>query len=212
MARERPFPSLPGGAGDDDTIVYKIHTGGGQVVVGGETVFIGADGIQVVASLDGNYQDQNAYTFMDDDGYDIGGLYGRDDEGQNVIGLRAVDPPAAGDDTILQLVSTADPSNVGTAAALVTIAAERVGEAADTAISLGKDNVKSEIDILTGLGNGRVRIAPRINLMGAAYELCDIYISGSYFVIKYSDSGTTRYKYLDLTGTGTTWGHSTTEP
>jgi hypothetical protein len=38
------------------------------------------------------------------------------------------------------------------------------------------------------------------------------YLKDGKFILKYSDSGTWRYKYLDMTGTGTTWVHSTTEP
>jgi hypothetical protein len=209
--RKRPFPLSTYGPGDDDTIIYKI-SGQGNVLVGGETVFIGDDGIQVVASLSGNYEDQNAYTFVDNDGYDIGGLYGRDDAGQNIIALRAVDPPGNGDDTILQIVSTADPTNAGTAAATVSITADRAGEPTDTTITLLKDDNESEIDILTNLSSGRVRIGPKINLAGGSLELCDIYVKGTNFIIKYDDGGTTRYKYLDLAGTGTTWAHSTSEP
>ncbi|MDX1418092.1 MAG: hypothetical protein R3293_28075 [Candidatus Promineifilaceae bacterium] len=212
MTRERPFPIAPGSPGDDETIVYRITPGGASVVIAGDTVHIGDDGIQVVASLSGNYGDQNAYTFIDNDGYDIGGLYARDDSGQNVIGLRAVDPPANGDDVLLQLVATADPTSVTTAAAQVQITADRVGESTDTYINLEKDNNSSEIDIITGGSGGRVRISPMLNLLGAALELCDIYIKSSYLIIKYNDAGTTRYKYLDLSGTGTSWTHSTSEP
>ena len=39
-----------------------------------------------------------------------------------------------------------------------------------------------------------------------------IYMSGSKFVIGYDDSGTMRYKYLDLSGTGVTWVHTTSKP
>lgn len=38
------------------------------------------------------------------------------------------------------------------------------------------------------------------------------YIRGGNFIIQYNDSGTVRYKYLDLTGTGVTWTQSTTAP
>lgn len=38
------------------------------------------------------------------------------------------------------------------------------------------------------------------------------YIKGSKFVIQWNDAGTVRYKYLDLTGTGVTWVHTTTAP
>jgi hypothetical protein len=38
------------------------------------------------------------------------------------------------------------------------------------------------------------------------------YLKGGLFVIQYNDGGTVRYKSLDLTGTGSTWAHSTTPP
>lgn len=38
------------------------------------------------------------------------------------------------------------------------------------------------------------------------------YTKGGKFVIQYNDAGTVRYKYLDLTGTGTTWTHTTSAP
>lgn len=38
------------------------------------------------------------------------------------------------------------------------------------------------------------------------------YRKGSLIVFKYNDSGTIRYKYLDMAGTGVTWVHTTTAP
>lgn len=38
------------------------------------------------------------------------------------------------------------------------------------------------------------------------------YYKSGKFIIQYNDGGTTRYKYLDLTGTGATWIHTTTAP
>jgi hypothetical protein len=46
----------------------------------------------------------------------------------------------------------------------------------------------------------------------AAGAACNVYMKGDKFVIQYRDGTTTRYKYLDLTGTGVTWTHSTTAP
>ena len=40
----------------------------------------------------------------------------------------------------------------------------------------------------------------------------NIYIKGDKLVLQFDDGGTVRYKYLDLTGTGVTWVHSTTAP
>lgn len=39
-----------------------------------------------------------------------------------------------------------------------------------------------------------------------------IYVKGGKLVVQYNDSGTTRYKYLDLASTGVAWTHSTTAP
>ena len=211
MTRKRPFPIQPDLPADDDTLVYKIFgtAADSSYLVIGDTVFLSDEGIEVLASSDGNYSDQNAYTFRDDDGYDIGGMYARDDSGQNIVAVRAVDPIAAGDDVLLEFQSLADPTTVSTATATLNLQADREGETTDTYISLTKDNNSSKINIIT---TDRVRISPVINLLGASFELCDLYIKGTYFILKFNDSGTTRYKYLDLSGTGVTWVHSTTEP
>lgn len=39
-----------------------------------------------------------------------------------------------------------------------------------------------------------------------------IYLKSNKFIFQYNDAGTVRYKYLDLTGTGVTWVHTTTAP
>ena len=39
-----------------------------------------------------------------------------------------------------------------------------------------------------------------------------VYVKGDKFIIQWNDAGTVRYKYLDLTGTGVTWVHTTTAP
>lgn len=41
---------------------------------------------------------------------------------------------------------------------------------------------------------------------------CNLYMKADKLIIQYNQSGTVRYKYLDLTGTGVTWQHSTTAP
>jgi hypothetical protein len=38
------------------------------------------------------------------------------------------------------------------------------------------------------------------------------YLRDQKMVFQYNDGGTVRYKYLDLTGTGVTWVHTTTPP
>ncbi len=41
---------------------------------------------------------------------------------------------------------------------------------------------------------------------------CNVYFKSNKLVIQYNDAGTTRYKYLDLNGTGVTWIHTTVAP
>jgi hypothetical protein len=41
---------------------------------------------------------------------------------------------------------------------------------------------------------------------------CNVYMKANNFVIAYNDGGTVRYKYLLLSGTGSTWTHSTSAP
>jgi len=211
MTRKRTFPVQPQLPGDDDTLVYKIFGTelDSNYLVIGDTVFLSTEGIEILASTDGNYNDQNAYTFINADRYDIGGMYARDDAGQNVVALRAVDPTAVGDDVIVSMQALADPENVSTATATINLQADREGESTDTYISINKDDNSSDINIIT---TDRVRISPKIQMLGASYELCNFYIKGTKLIVYYNDGGTTRYKYLELSGTGVTWQHSTSEP
>lgn len=40
----------------------------------------------------------------------------------------------------------------------------------------------------------------------------NLYLNGSKLIAQYDDSGTVRYKYLELIGTGVAWVHTTTAP
>lgn len=40
----------------------------------------------------------------------------------------------------------------------------------------------------------------------------NIYMRGNRLIVQFNDGGTVRYKYLDLSGTGVTWVHTTTAP
>ena len=202
----RKFPVIPAPASDTD-ISYNVQHFQGATLVVGDTVFMSDEGLEVLASDDGSYYAVNAYSFIDADRNEIGGMYGRNDSGPNVVGFRVVDEAANNDDTVLEIASTSTTS----AEATVTIQANREGESTDTYLYLER-SANSEIDLITNAAAGRVRIRPRLNLVGESLELCDIYITGSYFVIKYTDGGTVRYKYLDLSGTGVTWVHDTSEP
>lgn len=46
----------------------------------------------------------------------------------------------------------------------------------------------------------------------SANDAVHIYIKSDKLIFQFNDGGTVRYKYLDLTGTGVTWVHTTTAP
>jgi len=48
--------------------------------------------------------------------------------------------------------------------------------------------------------------------VGAASAAINVYMKADKLVFQYDDAGTTRYKYLDMTGTGVTWVHATVAP
>jgi hypothetical protein len=208
---KRTFPILSPDS-EDGRVSYHVAADlsqlSGKTLVIGETVFLSDEGVAVLSSQSGQFESVSAYNFVDGAGQVIGGLYARDDAGQNVVGLRATDAAESGDDTTLYVISEAQPG----ATAVVQLGALLAGENEDTYISLERSESASEIDLITEMAGGRVRVAPQLQLLGAGYAVCDLYIKGSYLIIKYIDGGTTRYKYLDLSGTGTAWQQGTSEP
>jgi hypothetical protein len=206
------FPITPGPDDSDGGITYSVGIElsrfTGSTLIIGDTVFLSDEGVEVLASTDGNYYAVNAYSFRDADNEEIGGMYARDDAGQNIVGFRVVDQAGNDDDTILEIVSHCE-DTVGVTASVI-IGTKRGTSSMDTVIQI-EDDGTGEIDILTPTG-GRVRIGEKLNLLGASGALCDVYMKSSYFILKYNDGGTTRYKYLNLSGTGTTWTHSPSEP
>jgi hypothetical protein len=205
------FPITPGPTERESGINYSIgielQRFTGSTLVIGDTVFLSDDGVEVLASDDGSYYAVNAYSFKDVDNNEIGGMYARDDAGNNVVGFRVVDEAGNDDDTTLEIASTSTTD----ATAIVELIANREMEDTDTYIHLERSDTAQEIDILTP-SSGRVRIGQKLQLLGSSAELCDIYIKGTKLIIKYSDAGTPRYKYLDLSGTGATWAYSSSEP
>lgn len=62
-------------------------------------------------------------------------------------------------------------------------------------------------------GNGTTMYdTPSNPLNNGLVSQANIYIRNGKLVIQYNDAGTVRYKYLDLTGTGVTWTHTTSAP
>ena len=163
MTREFPTTSVPPASEGD--INYSLdlqlqHFTGATLVVG-DTVFLSDDGVEVLASTDGSYYAVNAYSFRDADAEEIGGMYARDDSGQNVVGFRVVDEADNDDDTVLEIESRSTTS----ATASVVISAARGDGAADTYIQLENDG-SGEIDLIAPAA-GHVRIGEKLNLLGA---------------------------------------------
>jgi hypothetical protein len=207
----RKFPVTPQPAESEGGINYSVgielNRFTGSTLVIGDTVFLSDDGVEVLASTDGSYYSVNAYSFIDSDNEEIGGMYGRDDSGQNVVGFRAVDIAENGDDTLVQIASTCESG----ATASASITANQDGVSGSASITLEQGDSTSEVDILAD-SDGRVRIGRKLNLLGASAELCNVYIKGTNFIIHYDNGALNKYFYKDLDGTAATWNYSTTEP
>ncbi len=206
MPRQFPVTGQPDDqeGGITYSVGFELNQFQGTTLVVGDTVFLSDEGVEVLASTDGSYYAVNAYSFIDSDRDEIGGLYGRDDAGQNLIGLRVVDEAANGDDTHLQIASTAQTGAEGK----ITLVAEQDG-GDSTAIILQQDDSNSKITILA---EDYILMGYTIKMLGAGSELCDMYITGTYFVLKWNTGAGYYYKYIDLSDTDPTWYHSTSEP
>lgn len=208
----RSYPATPYPPGERDDISYSVqfelNRFTGSTLVVGDTVFLSDDGIGVLASTSGSYAALNAYTFLDAGGADIGGLYGRDDPHQNLITLKVTDEAGSDQDMIINLLAAASAEG----SAYVNIQAGRDGEAADTGIAVARTATESRLDLQARGPDGRVRLTPALNLIGADNSSATLYVKGTKLIITYSDGGTPRYKYLELSGTGAGWIYSASEP
>ena len=206
MARQFPVTNQPEDqeGGISYSVGIELNRFTGSTLVIGDTIFMSDEGVELLASTDGSYYAVNAYSFIDSERDEIGGLYGRDDSGQNLIGLRVVDEAEKGDDTQLQIISTAQSG----AEAKVSITANQDG-GDSTAIILQQDDSNSKI---TMVAESYLLLGRKIMLLGASNEICDVYITSTYFVIRYNTGSQYYYKYIDLSGTSAAWSHGTTAP
>jgi len=206
MPRQFPVTNQPEDqeGGISYSVGIELNRFTGSTLVIGDTVFLSDEGVELLASTDGSYYAVNAYSFIDSDRDEVGGLYGRDDNGQNLVGLRVIDEANKGDDTVMQIISTAQSG----AEAKVTITANQEG-GDSTALIIQQDDSNSKI---TMLADTYLMLGRKVMLVGAGSEICDVYITSTYFVIRYNTGGGYYYKYLDLSSTSPTWQHSTSEP
>ena len=100
-------------------------------------------------------------------------------------------------------------------------------EARNASISNSRIRLDASRTVVTGaLYTGIMQVEDTLNLdshmrlweqpnnpaQPTAGTRANVYMRSDKFVIQYNDGGTTRYKYLDLTGTGVTWTHTTVAP
>jgi hypothetical protein len=78
------------------------------------------------------------------------------------------------------------------------------------AVGISKKNPSTELDI-----DGTITLQERASTVAVtptAGSEAQIYVKADKLIVRYNDGGTVRYKYLDLTGTGVTWTHTTSAP
>ena len=90
----------------------------------------------------------------------------------------------------------------------------------ETAVSGAELTVNGDVDISQTLnvqsngtftGHVKYKATGTPSAPASAAEF-NLYYRANKFIIQYNDVGTTRYKYLDLNGTGVTWVHTTVAP
>lgn len=78
------------------------------------------------------------------------------------------------------------------------------------AVGIGKKNPATELDL-----DGTLTLQERsstVSVTPTDGSEAQIYVKADKLIVRYNDGGTVRYKYLDLTGTGVTWTHTTSAP
>ena len=78
------------------------------------------------------------------------------------------------------------------------------------AVGIGKKDPATELDL-----DGTLTLQERsstVSVIPTDGAEAQIYVKADKLIVRYNDGGTVRYKYLDLTGTGVTWTHTTSAP
>jgi hypothetical protein len=190
---------------DNDTLQMGVRASDGKLIAGGGNVVLGADGI-----LFANNQ-QSALAFEDT----VGGT-------ETIIIYSS-----GSDELVLANQTGSDGIRINTDSATHQVLewrfiedtglAERALLVLTPATKGARLNVGNEIFIDGEGGSGgqtAITFYPSSVTPStpSATNEASVYIKGTKLIFQYNDAGTVRYKYLDLTGTGVTWVHTTTAP
>ena len=110
---------------------------------------------------------------------------------------------------------TGSPSNTRGSSIQIVASLNHSGTVSSGSMSVTTLNSTYSYQTVIGTTNaymqlGAISATPLLGLSSSSDA--HVYIKGGKFVIRYNDGGTYRYKYLNMSGTGTTWTHSTTAP
>ncbi len=82
------------------------------------------------------------------------------------------------------------------------------------AVDIVADDIGADL-----IQTNQLDIGNKVKLLTASAQLPEsesddvaVYVKGGKLIFAYDDGGTVRYKYLDMTGTGVTWTHTTSAP
>lgn len=89
--------------------------------------------------------------------------------------------------------------------AVVSLVGPGAGDVSDNYLHVGSGSNSNAFIKYTKVNTGKEPTVINANEV-------NVFLKGNSIVFQYLDGVTVRYKYLDLTGTGTTWTHSTTAP
>lgn len=189
---------------NNDALQVGISATDGKLYAGGGNVTLGVDGIRISSGATSYL----AFARASDGAYGYANI---GTSGDN-IGIYNNTPGAF----INLWATTADGSKPALRVGLDAAMANR-GFAEAAAASMGmRFVVGTKIEMRSAGGSGgetfiRVMEGPTAPVPGAN-DAVHIYVRNDYLVFQYGDGGTTRYKYLPLTGVSVTWLTATVAP
>ncbi len=201
---------------DNDVLQFGLRSSDGKVLVGEGVLVMDDNGITIIAP---DVQiDKNAYKFRYDDA-ETGPLVGAWYTYKNGTILQSTLISGDGDGDIGGVTSarlTLAVDGIDTGDAGITIQAQSdVGISKIRLISNSTGRLvymdADEIRLTEGLMRLTERTTSPATNPGSGNE-SNIYLKADKLVLQFNDGGTIRYKYLDLTGTGVTWVHTTSAP
>jgi len=189
-----------------DNLNFGVRASDGTAVAGGGAVRLDANGIEVVIS--DSVSPIRSYQLVDEFGTGIADFQGTVNQVDKVnIFLNASSVESLGD-AFITVRAVASEDQVAEAALMSWVDGHL-----STAPSIKAKQIASGEGTIE-VNQASLDLKPLSTTPGAPTANSDakIYVRNNKLIVEFNDAGLTRFKYLDLTGSGVTWVHTTTGP